>query len=201
MHPVLRPERRSSRGEAAQQVYGVIETPRRYIDELEKEPEDEIQRLRVALAVFEREIQRDEAKAVIQEAFSMLRPEFWQRPVIGTLQFAALQLEGLGRVACWLGLVKHSPNGGRLFVRVTLLTYNSSANSPFLLLDAAYAKEGFRFHFASIVNEEGGVLKHMPDFYSSGPQHAKVYTDLATRAEKEDWDYRFTLKAEKWSKV
>ncbi|KAJ7737898.1 hypothetical protein DFH07DRAFT_870571 [Mycena maculata] len=33
-----------------------------------------------------------------------------------------------------------------------------------------------------------------------GPQHAKVYSDLVSRGDQADWDYRFTLKGEQWKK-
>ncbi|KAJ7619559.1 hypothetical protein FB45DRAFT_871694 [Roridomyces roridus] len=70
------------------------------------------------------------------------------------------------------------------------------------LLAHAYAKEKFRFYFASLVNAEtGGVLDPLSEFWTSGPQHAKVYTDLATWPDQADWDYRFTLKAEQWEKA
>ncbi|KAJ7099384.1 hypothetical protein B0H15DRAFT_944794 [Mycena belliarum] len=65
---------------------------------------------------------------------------------------------------------------------------------------AAYAKEGFRFYFASLVGEDGGIPNPLSDFFTSGPQHAQVYLDLITREEQADWDYRFTLDAKQWVK-
>ncbi|KAJ7468676.1 hypothetical protein FB451DRAFT_378865 [Mycena latifolia] len=66
---------------------------------------------------------------------------------------------------------------------------------------SAYAKEKIRFYYATLVNEEtGGALNPLKDFFTSGPQHAQVYLDLITREDQADWDYRFTLNAEKWKK-
>ncbi|KAJ7468662.1 hypothetical protein FB451DRAFT_378494 [Mycena latifolia] len=66
---------------------------------------------------------------------------------------------------------------------------------------SAYAKEKIRFYYATLVNEEtGGVLDPLKDFFTSGPQHAQVYLDLITREDQAEWDYRFTLKAQKWKK-
>ncbi|KAJ7088548.1 hypothetical protein C8R43DRAFT_1050724 [Mycena crocata] len=66
---------------------------------------------------------------------------------------------------------------------------------------SAYSKENFRFYFATLVNSEnGGILDPLSEFFTSGPQHAKVYTDLITRGDQTDWDYRFTLQGEKWTK-
>ncbi|KAJ7468664.1 hypothetical protein FB451DRAFT_1401020 [Mycena latifolia] len=66
---------------------------------------------------------------------------------------------------------------------------------------SAYAKEKIRFYYATLVNEEtGGVLNPLKDFFTSGPQHAQVYLDLITREDQAEWDYRFTLKAQKWKK-
>ncbi|KAJ7631917.1 hypothetical protein DFH06DRAFT_1438407 [Mycena polygramma] len=64
----------------------------------------------------------------------------------------------------------------------------------------AYAKENIRFYFASLVGDKGGIVEPLSSFFTSGPQHAQVYTDLITRADHEDWDYRFTLDAKKWTK-
>ncbi|KAJ7783975.1 hypothetical protein DFH07DRAFT_874309 [Mycena maculata] len=66
------------------------------------------------------------------------------------------------------------------------------------LFAASYAKEGIRFYFATAVSETGGILEPLSQFFTSGPQHAEVYTDLATRADYADWDYRFTLKGQQW---
>ncbi|KAJ7099379.1 hypothetical protein B0H15DRAFT_944788 [Mycena belliarum] len=65
---------------------------------------------------------------------------------------------------------------------------------------AAYAKEKFRFYFATLVAEDGGILDPLSDFFTSGPQHAQVYLDLITREEQADWDYRFTLDAKQVKK-
>ncbi|KAJ6526599.1 hypothetical protein DFH09DRAFT_1187570 [Mycena vulgaris] len=65
---------------------------------------------------------------------------------------------------------------------------------------SAYAKENSRFYYASIVSETGGVLNPLSQFFTSGPQHAKVYLNLVTQEDQTDWDYRFTLKGEKWTK-
>ncbi|KAJ7619549.1 hypothetical protein FB45DRAFT_1033397 [Roridomyces roridus] len=70
------------------------------------------------------------------------------------------------------------------------------------LLAAAYSKENFRFYFASLVHAEtGGVIDPFSEFWTSGPQHAKVYIDLVTRPDQAEWDYRFNLKAEEWKKA
>ncbi|KAJ7131182.1 hypothetical protein C8R44DRAFT_731443 [Mycena epipterygia] len=64
----------------------------------------------------------------------------------------------------------------------------------------AYSKEQIRFYFASLVSLTGGIVSPISDFFTSGPQHAKVYLDLITRSDQTDWDYRFTLDAQKWTK-
>ncbi|KAJ7631916.1 hypothetical protein DFH06DRAFT_1337437 [Mycena polygramma] len=64
----------------------------------------------------------------------------------------------------------------------------------------AYAKEQIRFYFATLVGEKGGIIEPLSLFSTSGPQHAQVYLDLITRADQEDWDYRFTLDTKKWTK-
>ncbi|KAK7046536.1 hypothetical protein R3P38DRAFT_2874273 [Favolaschia claudopus] len=64
----------------------------------------------------------------------------------------------------------------------------------------AYAKEGSRFYFASLVGETGGILDPLSAFFTSGPQHAQVYLDLVTRKDQADWEYRFTLDAKQWKK-
>ncbi|KAF8183744.1 hypothetical protein K438DRAFT_1724297 [Mycena galopus ATCC 62051] len=68
------------------------------------------------------------------------------------------------------------------------------------ILSRAYAKDGFRFHFASLVGENGGVVQPISNFFTSGPQHAQVYLDLVTRKDQADWDYRFTLDGKQWTK-
>ncbi|KAJ6526628.1 hypothetical protein DFH09DRAFT_1046101 [Mycena vulgaris] len=65
---------------------------------------------------------------------------------------------------------------------------------------SAYSKENIRFYYATLVSETGGVLNPLSDFFASGPQHAQVYLDLVTREDQTDWDYKFTLKGEKWTK-
>ncbi|KAF8183741.1 hypothetical protein K438DRAFT_1838525 [Mycena galopus ATCC 62051] len=67
------------------------------------------------------------------------------------------------------------------------------------ILSRAYSKDGFRFHFASLVGEDGGVVQPISDFFTSGPQHAQVYLDLITRKDQADWDYRFTLDGKQWT--
>ncbi|KAJ6542744.1 hypothetical protein B0H19DRAFT_957752 [Mycena capillaripes] len=64
----------------------------------------------------------------------------------------------------------------------------------------AYSKEQSRFYFASLVGETGGIVDPISSFFTSGPQHAKVYLDLITRGDQTDWDYRFTLDGRKWTK-
>ncbi|KAJ7182256.1 hypothetical protein C8R43DRAFT_1143991 [Mycena crocata] len=68
------------------------------------------------------------------------------------------------------------------------------------LLAEAYRKENFRFYFATLVGSTGGILDHIPDFFTSGPQHAKVYMHLIEQGEQVEWDYRFTLEAKQWTK-
>ncbi|KAJ7260904.1 hypothetical protein B0H12DRAFT_363395 [Mycena haematopus] len=68
------------------------------------------------------------------------------------------------------------------------------------ILSRAYSKEGFRFHFVSLVGKSGGLIENIPDFFTSGPQHAQVYLDLITRKDQADWDYRFTLDGKQWTK-
>ncbi|KAJ7260907.1 hypothetical protein B0H12DRAFT_1231652 [Mycena haematopus] len=70
------------------------------------------------------------------------------------------------------------------------------------ILSRAYSKEGFRFHFASLVGAEsdGGFVDPISNFFTSGPQHAQVYLDLVTRKDQADWDYRFTLDGKQWTK-
>ncbi|KAJ7288530.1 hypothetical protein C8J57DRAFT_1494822 [Mycena rebaudengoi] len=63
---------------------------------------------------------------------------------------------------------------------------------------ASYSKENFRFYFATLVGETGGVIEPLSDFWTSGPQHAKVFTNLVTRKDQADWDYRFTLDTKQW---
>ncbi|KAJ7147286.1 hypothetical protein C8R46DRAFT_1129903, partial [Mycena filopes] len=65
---------------------------------------------------------------------------------------------------------------------------------------SAYANEQIRFYCASLVGDEGGIISPLSAFFSSGPQHAQVYTDLVTRKDQADWDYRFTLDTKQWSK-
>ncbi|KAJ7140144.1 hypothetical protein C8R46DRAFT_1136059 [Mycena filopes] len=65
---------------------------------------------------------------------------------------------------------------------------------------SAYANEKIRFHFASLVGDKGGIISPLSAFFSSGPQHAQVYTDLVTRKDQVDWDYRFTLDTKRWIK-
>ncbi|KAJ7288533.1 hypothetical protein C8J57DRAFT_1280591 [Mycena rebaudengoi] len=66
------------------------------------------------------------------------------------------------------------------------------------LFTSAYSKENFRFYYATLVGEKGGLLEPLSGFFTSGPQHAKVYTDLITRKDQADWDYRFTLDTKQW---
>ncbi|KAJ7231721.1 hypothetical protein B0H12DRAFT_1212799 [Mycena haematopus] len=68
------------------------------------------------------------------------------------------------------------------------------------VLSRAYSAEGFRFHYATLVGESGGIVNPLSDFFTSGPQHAKVYLDLVTRKDKADWEYRFTLDGKHWTK-
>ncbi|KAJ6542639.1 hypothetical protein B0H19DRAFT_1171197 [Mycena capillaripes] len=65
---------------------------------------------------------------------------------------------------------------------------------------SAYSKEQSRFYYASLVGETGGLLDPLSSFFTSGPQHAKVYLDLITRGDQTDWEYRFTLDGKKWTK-
>ncbi|KZT25085.1 putative short-chain dehydrogenase [Neolentinus lepideus HHB14362 ss-1] len=51
-----------------------------------------------------------------------------------------------------------------------------------------YAKEGFRFYFASQVNALGGL----PGEEFNGEAHALAYWDIITLKEQGRWDYRFT---------
>jgi hypothetical protein len=53
--------------------------------------------------------------------------------------------------------------------------------------------DGFRFYFASLVGETGGIVNPLSAFFTSGPQHAQVYLDLVTREDQADWDYRSVL--------
>ncbi|KAJ7482224.1 hypothetical protein B0H11DRAFT_1862921 [Mycena galericulata] len=68
------------------------------------------------------------------------------------------------------------------------------------LFASVYAKERIRFYYATLVSESGGILDPLSQFFTSGPQHAQVYSDLITREDQAEWDYRFTLKGEKWTK-
>ncbi|KAF7348172.1 hypothetical protein MSAN_01770100 [Mycena sanguinolenta] len=68
------------------------------------------------------------------------------------------------------------------------------------ILSGAYSKEGIRFHYVSLVGEDGGVIDPVSKFFTSGPQHAQVYLDLITRKDPADWDYRFTLDGKQWTK-
>ncbi|KAJ7203550.1 hypothetical protein GGX14DRAFT_461454 [Mycena pura] len=68
------------------------------------------------------------------------------------------------------------------------------------VFSARYAAENIRFYYATLVGASGDTLENLGDFFTSGPLHAKVYVDLATRPEQDDWDYRFTLDGKKWSK-
>ncbi|KAJ7719457.1 hypothetical protein B0H14DRAFT_2412253 [Mycena olivaceomarginata] len=55
---------------------------------------------------------------------------------------------------------------------------------------SAYAAENIRFYYACLVGENGGLLEPFDDFLTSGPQHAKVYSDLVTRPDQADSEYR-----------
>ncbi|KAJ7147446.1 hypothetical protein C8R43DRAFT_953135 [Mycena crocata] len=61
------------------------------------------------------------------------------------------------------------------------------------LLAEAYGGEGFRFYYATLVGSTGGIVDNIPDFFTSGPQHAEVYLGLISRKERGEWDHRFTL--------
>ncbi|KAF8179586.1 hypothetical protein K438DRAFT_1768946 [Mycena galopus ATCC 62051] len=65
---------------------------------------------------------------------------------------------------------------------------------------SAYAAENFRFYYACLVGENGGLLEPFDDFFTSGPQHARVYLDLVTRPDQADSEYRFTLDCKPWKK-
>ncbi|KAJ7147455.1 hypothetical protein C8R43DRAFT_889774 [Mycena crocata] len=58
------------------------------------------------------------------------------------------------------------------------------------LLAEAYGREGFRFYYATLVGSTGGIVDNIPNFFTSGAQHAEVYLDLISRKERGEWDYR-----------
>ncbi|KAJ7147427.1 hypothetical protein C8R43DRAFT_1195672 [Mycena crocata] len=68
------------------------------------------------------------------------------------------------------------------------------------LLAEAYGGEGFRFYYATLVGSTGGIVDNIPDFFTSGPQHAEVYLELISREEQGEWDHRFTLDTKQWTK-
>ncbi|KAJ7778557.1 hypothetical protein B0H16DRAFT_1683746 [Mycena metata] len=45
------------------------------------------------------------------------------------------------------------------------------------------------FYYASLVGDKGGIVEPLSTFFSSGPQHAQVYSDLITRKDQADWEY------------
>ncbi|KAJ7778555.1 hypothetical protein B0H16DRAFT_1503964 [Mycena metata] len=65
---------------------------------------------------------------------------------------------------------------------------------------SAYSQEKIRFYYASLVGDKGGIVEPLSTFFSSGPQHAQVYSDLITRRDQADWEYRFTLDCKQWTK-
>ncbi|KAK7044360.1 hypothetical protein R3P38DRAFT_2878352 [Favolaschia claudopus] len=67
------------------------------------------------------------------------------------------------------------------------------------ILSGAYSKEA-RFYFVSLVGKAGGVVDSIPDFFTSGPQHSQVYSDLITREDRLGFEYRFTLDGKKFTK-
>ncbi|KAJ3761189.1 hypothetical protein EV360DRAFT_80464 [Lentinula raphanica] len=64
----------------------------------------------------------------------------------------------------------------------------------------AYAPEGFRFHYATLVGPDGGLPNLDPSaevgFYNSGPAHAKAFWNLISADVAKSWDYRFTYAGE-----
>ncbi|KAJ7145799.1 hypothetical protein C8R44DRAFT_723701 [Mycena epipterygia] len=66
---------------------------------------------------------------------------------------------------------------------------------------SAYSKENIRFYYATLVGSTGGVIEDLSKFATTGPQHAEVYSQLITRKDQADWDYRFTLDAKQWIKA
>ncbi|KAK7055097.1 hypothetical protein R3P38DRAFT_2845079 [Favolaschia claudopus] len=66
------------------------------------------------------------------------------------------------------------------------------------LLSNAYAKEGIRFYYAALVGDQGGFLSDITKFFTSGPQHGEVYSDLVTRKDQAEWEFRFTEDAKQF---
>ncbi|KAJ3785813.1 hypothetical protein GGU10DRAFT_353779 [Lentinula aff. detonsa] len=60
----------------------------------------------------------------------------------------------------------------------------------------AYAAEGIRFHYATLVGPDGAIPNLDPraevGFFNSGPAHAEAYWNLISADTAKRWDYRFT---------
>ncbi|KAJ4468838.1 hypothetical protein J3R30DRAFT_3714344 [Lentinula aciculospora] len=82
---------------------------------------------------------------------------------------------------------------------VLFMTLASQKATMATLMDyanRAYATEGIRFHYATLVGPDGGLPNLSPSaevgFFNSGPAHAEAYWTLISAETAKNWDYRFT---------